>query len=76
MRDEQISRGKSKKTWVVILCMLCIVMVGAALFFWVNSERQKNGVKNDRAVLYHNKIYFIKNRILYQAKKDGTGKKK
>lgn len=75
MRDEQISRGKSKKTWVVILCMLCIVMVGAALFFWVNSERQKNGVKNDRAVLYHNKIYFIKNRILYQAKKDGTGEK-
>lgn len=70
-------KKKSKKPWIIVLCLICIVIAAVFLInkFMRNGSDDKNGVKNDRSVIYDNTIYFIKNRTLYKANEDGAKQK-
>lgn len=73
-QTEKIIKKTSKKPWIIILCLICIAIITVVLIsmFTKSNSDKENGVKNKRAVLYKNTIYFIKNRTLYKASKDGT----
>lgn len=73
---EKTSDKKDKKSWIIILCLVCAVIVAVVLvsIFTKDNYDGKNGVQNERAALYQNTIYFIENRTLYKANKDGTKK--
>ena len=77
MQVEKTSKKKSKKPWIIILCLICVAIVVfvAVNVFMKDNNDGENGVKNEKAVLYKDTIYFIKNRTLYKADKDGTKQK-
>lgn len=69
-------KKKNKKFKIIILCLIFIVAIIVVLVSkFMKTNDEENGVKNDRAVLYDNTIYFIKDRKLYKANADGTKQK-
>lgn len=74
---EKTVKKKSKKPWIIVLCLICIVIAAVFLInkFINHGSEDKNGEKNDRSILYDNTIYFIKNRTLYKSNEDGTKQK-